>query len=73
MDIRGAFNHFSRNSLLNTMKGMGADNDLIKMMQSFMSDRSISLVIDGHQFTNLMIDTGSHRVHWYHPFYLQST
>lgn len=36
---------------------MGADGDLMKRTESFMSDRSVGLVIDGHQCKERGVET----------------
>lgn len=47
MDVKGAFDHVSRAKLAQTMADLGIDNDLIGWTQSFLTDRSVELVIDG--------------------------
>lgn len=46
MKVKGTFNQVSRNCLLHIMKGMDADGDLMQLTEKFMSDRSVSLIID---------------------------
>ena len=50
MDVKGAFDYVSRAKLVQRMNELGIDNDLIGWIQSFLTDRSVELVIDG--FTN---------------------
>ena len=50
MDVKGAFDHVSRAKLAQRMANLGIDNDLIVWTQSFLTGRSMELVIDG--FTN---------------------
>ena len=50
MDVKGAFDHVSRAKLVQRMADLGIDDDLIGWTQSFLTDRSVELVIDG--FTN---------------------
>ena len=50
MDVKGAFDHVSRAKLVQRMADLGIDNDLIGWTQSFLTDRSVELVVDG--FTN---------------------
>ena len=50
MDVKGAFDHVSRAKLVQRMADLSIDNDLISWTQSFLTDRSVELVIDG--FTN---------------------
>lgn len=58
IDVKGVFNHVSRNSLLITMDGKRADRDLVRLTESFMSDMSVDLVIDRHQCTEARVETG---------------
>lgn len=48
IDVKSAFDHISRICLLQTMKRINTDGDLIRWTESFMSDRSRSLVNDSH-------------------------
>lgn len=48
VDKNGVFDHVSRNCLLHTMEGIDADSDLMRWTDSFMSNKSVGLVIDGH-------------------------
>ena len=50
MDVKGAFDYVSRAKLVQRMKELDIDDDLIGWTQSFLTDRSVELVIDG--FTN---------------------
>lgn len=58
MDVKSTFNHVSRNYLLRTMETMDADGDLILWIEAFMSNRSVSLVIEGHLFEETAVETG---------------
>lgn len=57
MDIKEVFDYVKRNCLLRTMEGMGADKDLMRWKESFMSDTSISLVIDVLQSSKVRVET----------------
>ena len=48
MDVKGAFDHISRAQLAQRMSDLGIDDDLIGWTQSFLTDRWVELVIDGH-------------------------
>ena len=48
MDVKGAFDHVSRWQLLARMIELGIDGDLVTWTGSFLTDRKIQLVIDGH-------------------------
>lgn len=48
MDVKEAFDHVSQSCLLRTKEGMEADRDLMRWTESFMLDRRVSLVVDGH-------------------------
>lgn len=49
MDVKGAFDHVSRSQLLKRMIELGIDGDLVACTRSFLTDRKIQLVIDGHK------------------------
>lgn len=48
MDVKGAFDYVSRIKLAQWMRQLGIDNDLIGWTQSFLTDRRVEIVIDGH-------------------------
>lgn len=54
----GAFDHISGNCLPPTMEYMDAVEVLMRWAEFFMSDRSVGLVIDNHQCTEAVVDTG---------------
>lgn len=56
MDIKGAFDHVCRNCLLRSMDDMGVDRDLMRWTVSFMSDRSVGLVIDSYQCAKAVVN-----------------
>lgn len=49
LNLNGAFDHVSRNKLLYIMESMESDSILIHWREVLMSDRNLSLVIDGPQ------------------------
>ena len=48
MDVKGAFDHISKTSLVERMIKLSIDGDLIQQTESFLTDRKVKLVIDGH-------------------------
>lgn len=57
IDVKGAFDHVSKNGLMRKMDKLGADEDLIRRIGSFKSERKVSLVVDGHQSQAVEVDT----------------
>ena len=55
MDVKGAFDHVSKTKLVERMMELG---DLIRWTLSFLTDRKIQLVIDGHTNRERDIETG---------------
>ena len=49
MDVKGAFDHVSRGQLITRMIELGVDGNLVAWTNSFLTDRRIQLVIDGHE------------------------
>lgn len=58
MDVKGAFDHVSRAELGKRMCQLGIDDDLIGWTQSFLTDRWVELVIDGHINPKHKVETG---------------
>ena len=58
MDVKGAFDHVSKNRLIERMIDTGVDGDLIKWTKSFLTDRKVQPVIDGHNNQERSIETG---------------
>ncbi len=58
MDVKGAFDHISKSQLLMHMTDLGIDTDLVEWTKSFLTDRKIQLVIDGHDNKKRDIETG---------------
>ena len=58
MDVKGAFDYVSRNHLLRHMKKMGVDGSLISWIASFLTDRRLQLIIDGHKCNEIKLDSG---------------
>ena len=48
MDVKGAFDHVSKGQLLTRIIELGIDGDLVNWTGSFLIDRKVQLVIDGH-------------------------
>lgn len=58
MNLKGAFDHVSRNCLLNNMESIGVNEDLMRRTELFMSYRSVGLVINGHQCMDTEVEKG---------------
>ncbi len=58
IDIKGAFNHVSKEQLLTRMIELRIDEDLVTWTSSFLTNRKIQLVIDGHENKVREIETG---------------
>ena len=58
MDVKGAFDHVSKGQLLRRMVELGIDGDLVTWTGSFLTDRKIQLVIDGHDNEEREVETG---------------
>ena len=58
MDVKGAFDYVSRTRLIERMMKLGIDGDWIRWTQSFLTDRTVQLVIDGHDNKERDIETG---------------
>ena len=58
IDVKEAFDHVSRSQLLKRMIDLGIDGDLVAWTKSFLTDRKIQLVIDGHDNKEREIKTG---------------
>jgi len=58
MDVKGAFDHLDPTRLIRRMREIGIDDDLCRWTQSFLSDRNVQLVIDGHQCPEREIQSG---------------
>ncbi len=58
MDVKGAFDHVSRGQLITRMIELGVDGYLVAWTNSFLTDRRIQLVIDGHENKERDIETG---------------
>ncbi|KAL1978972.1 hypothetical protein VTN96DRAFT_7858 [Rasamsonia emersonii] len=58
MDVKGAFDHVDPAKLVRRMGELGIDGDLICWVRSFLADRRVQLVIDGHQCPEHPISSG---------------
>ena len=58
MDVKGAFDHVSRSQLLRRMIELGIDGDLVAWTRSFLIDRKIQIIIDGHENKEREIEAG---------------
>ncbi len=58
MDVKGAFDHISKEQLLIQMIELGIDGDLVTWTGSFLTNRKVQLVIDRHDNKKRDIETG---------------
>ena len=58
MDVKGAFDHVSKDWLVKRMVDIGIDGDLIKWTRLFLTDRMVQLVITGRDNKERTIETG---------------
>ena len=58
MDVKGAFDHVSKTRLVERMMELGIDGDVIRWTKSFLTDRKVQLVIDGHDNKERDIEMG---------------
>jgi hypothetical protein len=58
IDVMGAFDHVDPYKLSEAMEAAGLDNDLIRWTLSFLTDRRVSLIIDGYKAPEQPIDLG---------------
>lgn len=58
MDVKGAFDHVSRNGLMRKTKALGADRDLVRWTGFFIVDRKVSLIVDCHQCEAVEVEKG---------------
>jgi len=47
LDVKGAYNHVSKNRLLTILKDLAFPDSVIKWVTSFMSGRSLKLLFNG--------------------------
>ena len=58
MDVKGAFDHVSGKKLAERMTDLGLDGDLVGWTQSFIVDKKVELIIDGHINLEMAVNTG---------------
>jgi hypothetical protein len=58
IDVKGAFDHVDPARLVKQMGEIGINRDLIYWVTSFLMDRKVQLVIDGHQGPEQPINLG---------------
>lgn len=58
MDVKGAFDHFSKTQLISRMVELEIDGNLIRWTRSFLTDQKLELVIDGHNHQEKDVETG---------------
>ena len=58
MDVKGAFDHVNPRRLVTRMRELSLDGDLIRWVQSFLTDRQVQLTIDNMQCPAYPINSG---------------
>ncbi len=58
IDVKEAFDHVLRSQLLKCMIELSIDGDLVAWTRSFLTDRKIQIVIDGHENKEREIEIG---------------
>jgi hypothetical protein len=58
MDVKGAFNYVARKQLLKKIIQLKIPGDLIQWTNSFLTDKQIQLVINGHTCPAASLETG---------------
>ena len=58
MDIKGDFDHVSRSQLFTRIINLGIDGNLMMWTKSFLTNKKVQLVIDGHNNKEREIETG---------------
>ena len=58
MGVKGAFDHVSKTQLVAQMLELEIDGDLIRWTKSFLTNRKLQLVIDGHNNPEKDVETG---------------
>lgn len=58
-DVKSAFNNISKIYLGRRMEALELESDLIRWVQSFMTDREVKLVLDGEEGRATQVDTGA--------------
>lgn len=58
IDVKGAFDHVDPVRLAQRMRELEVDEDLIRWVQSFLTDRRVQLIIDGHHGAEHSVQSG---------------
>jgi hypothetical protein len=58
IDVMGVFDHVDLYKFSEAMEAAGLDNDFIRWTLSFLTDRRVSLIIDGYKALEQPIDLG---------------
>ena len=56
MDVKGAFDHVSKKKLAEKIINLGIDGDLVGQTQSFMADKRVEFIINGHINPEIVIN-----------------
>jgi len=70
LDVKGAFDHVSLNQLLKVMKRLHLPLIVLRWVQCFFTNRSITLVFNGERNQSQSVNSEiSHKNHPYHQCY----
>jgi len=58
MDVKSAFNNVSRGHLVGRMMELGVESDLVRWTKSFVSSRTVRLVLNGQEGGDHEVDAG---------------
>jgi hypothetical protein len=58
MDIKAAFPSVARGRLIHAMKAKKIDGDLIRWTESFLSERTVEMVIEGNILQSHAVEAG---------------
>lgn len=57
MHVKSAFDYVIKNGKMPKMEAVGADGDLVRWTGFFISERKVSLVVDGHHCETVEVGT----------------
>lgn len=58
INVNRVFDHMSRSYLLCSIESMGLDGDRIRWTESFISNRSVGIILNRHQYIEVRVETG---------------
>lgn len=57
MDVKSTFDHIRRSGLMKNMDALEAGGDLVRWTASFILERKVSSMVDGHQCEAIEVET----------------